>query len=114
MFYDPQEQKVIVSTNAKFLEEDYMMNNKPKSTTILEKLRGEGNESSVPLTEVNKSPVASTLRQGEPRRSGRVVHQPERFIGLGEVPEDLETDPCNYNEAIQDKDDTLWQKAMKT
>ena len=35
MFYDPQEQKVIVSTNARFLEEDYMMNNKPKSKTIL-------------------------------------------------------------------------------
>ena len=30
MFYDPQEQKVIVSTNARFLEEDYMMNNKAK------------------------------------------------------------------------------------
>ena len=29
------------------------------------------------------------------------------------VPEDPEMDPCNYNEAIQDKDDTLWQKAMK-
>ena len=23
-------------------------------------------------------------------------------------------DPCNYNEAIQDKDATLWQKAMNT
>ena len=28
-------------------------------------------------------------------------------------PEDPETSPCNYNEAIQDKDVTLWQKAMK-
>ena len=23
-------------------------------------------------------------------------------------------DPCNYNEAIQDKDATLWQRAMNT
>ena len=30
LFYDPHEQKVIVSTNAQFLEEDYMMHNKPK------------------------------------------------------------------------------------
>ena len=30
LFYDPQEQKVIVSTNAQFLEEDYMINNKPR------------------------------------------------------------------------------------
>ena len=91
-----------------------MMNNKPKSKTILEDLRGEDSESSVLLMEVDKSLVASTQRQGEPRRIGRVVHQPERFISLGEVPEDHEIDPCNYNEAIQDMDATLWQKAMKT
>ena len=30
IFYDPQEQKVLVSTNACFLEEDYMIENKPK------------------------------------------------------------------------------------
>ena len=89
------------------------MNNKPKSKTIIEELRGEGNECSVPLIEVNKLLVASTQRQGEPHRSGRVVHQPERFIGLKKVPEDPETNPCNYNEVIQDKDATLWQKAMK-
>ena len=114
IFYDPQEQKVIVSTNARFLEEDYMMNNKPKLKTIIEELRGEGSESSVPLTKVNRSSVASTQRQGEPRRSGRVVRQPERFIGLGEVLEDPEIDSYNYKEGIQDKDATLWQKAMKT
>ena len=66
------------------------------------------------MTEVNRSPVANTQRQGEPRRSGRVVRQPKHFIGLGEVLEDPEIDPCNYNEAIQDKDATLWQKVMKT
>ena len=77
-----------------------MMNNKPKSKTIIEELRGEGSESSVPLTEVNKSPAASTQRYGQPRRSGRIVHQPKYFIGLGEVSEVPETDPSNYNEAI--------------
>ena len=77
-----------------------MMNNKPKSKTIREELRGEGSESSVPLTKVNKSPVVSTQRQGEHRRSWRVVRQPEHFIDLGEVPEDPKIDPCNYNEAI--------------
>ena len=29
MFYDPKDQKVFVSTNARFLEEDYMIDNKP-------------------------------------------------------------------------------------
>ena len=49
-----------------------------------------------------------------PRRNGRVVSQPERFIGLGEIQVDPETDSCNYNEVVQDKDATLWQSAMKT
>ena len=30
------------------------------------------------------------------------------------VPEEPETDPCNYNKVIQDKDATLWQKTMNT
>ena len=100
--------------NARFLEEDYMLNNKPKSKTILDELTGEGSETPVTNTQVEPSHVASTQERGEPRRSGRVVRQPERFIGLGEIPGDLETNPYNYNEAIQDKDATLWKRAMKT
>ena len=91
-----------------------MIDNKPKSKIILVELRAEGNTNPVPETQVNLLRVVSTQDRGELRRSGRVVHQPEHFIGLGENLEDPETDPCNYNEAIQDKDATLWQKAMKT
>ena len=39
MFYDPKDQKVFVSTNARFLKEDYMTDNKPKSKVILEEMR---------------------------------------------------------------------------
>ena len=42
------------------------------------------------------------------------MRQAKRFIGLKEIPEEPETDPSNYNEAIQDKVAILWQKAMKT
>ena len=49
-----------------------------------------------------------------PRRSGRVVTQPECFIGLEEIPVNSKIDPNNYNEAVQDKEVTLWQSAMKT
>ena len=38
LFYSSSEKKVIVSTNAKFLEEDYVKNFKPKSKVILEEL----------------------------------------------------------------------------
>ena len=36
LFYDPKEQRVLVSTNARFLEQDYMLDNKPRSKVILD------------------------------------------------------------------------------
>lgn len=39
MFYSPTDQKVVISTNARFLEEDYVMDHKPISDFILEELR---------------------------------------------------------------------------
>ena len=116
LFYDPQDQRVLVSTNARFLEEDYMIDNKPRAKVMLDELRAEvseGSEVLVSVPQVREPRVVSTQDRGEPRRSGRVVKQPERFIGLGKISVDLETDPCNYNEAIQDKDATLWQRVMK-
>ncbi|XP_019239063.1 PREDICTED: uncharacterized protein LOC109219094 [Nicotiana attenuata] len=38
LFYCPKEKKVIVSTNAKFLEEDYLMNHVPRSKLVLQEL----------------------------------------------------------------------------
>ncbi|XP_070039395.1 uncharacterized protein [Nicotiana tomentosiformis] len=38
LFYCPKEKKVIVSTNTKFLEEDYLMNHVPRSKLVLQKL----------------------------------------------------------------------------
>ena len=38
IFYNSKEKKVIVSTHATFLEEDYMNNFKPKSKVVLEEL----------------------------------------------------------------------------
>ena len=90
-----------------------MIDNKPRAKTVLEELRGEGDNNPVMVTQVSPPLVASTQERGEPHRSGRVVRQPECFIGLREISDDPETDPYNYNEVIQDKDATLWQKTMK-
>ena len=87
-----------------------MIENKTRSKVILDELRAEtneGNEVLIPVTQVNPPLVVRTQEPREPRRSGRVVTQPEHFIGLGEVPKDPETDPNNYNEEVQDKDATL-------
>ena len=40
-FYDIREQKVFVSTNAIFLEDDYILNHKPKGRIDLREIRGE-------------------------------------------------------------------------
>ena len=34
LFYDPKKQRVIVSTNARFLEQDYMLDNKSRSKVV--------------------------------------------------------------------------------
>ena len=94
---------MLVSTNARFLEEDYMIDNKPRSKVILDELRVETNESNevpIPVTQVSTPLVIRTQEPRVPRCSGRVVTQPECFICLGEVPEDPEIDPSNYNKVV--------------
>ena len=39
LFCSPSDEKVFVSTNATFLEDDYMTNFKPRSKVVLEELR---------------------------------------------------------------------------
>ena len=41
LFYSPSDKKVFVSTNATFLEDDYMTNFKPRSKVVLEELRSD-------------------------------------------------------------------------
>ena len=96
LFYDPKEQRVLVSTNTRFLEHDYMLDNKPRSKIILDELRAElneGNEVPILETTVSSPLVARTQETRVSHRSGRVVTQPERFIGLGEIPVDPEPIP---------------------
>ena len=39
LFYSPQDKKLFVSSNATFLENDYMANFKPRSRVVLEELQ---------------------------------------------------------------------------
>jgi hypothetical protein len=38
LFYSPKEIKVFVTTNVRFLEEEYVNNNRPKSEVVLEEM----------------------------------------------------------------------------
>ncbi|TYK23767.1 gag/pol protein [Cucumis melo var. makuwa] len=57
-----------------------------------------------------------TPQQNEPRRSGSVVRQPDRYLGLSEaqiiIPDDGIEDPLTYKQAMNDVDCDQWIKAM--
>ena len=56
LFYSPLDKKVVVSTNATFLEDDYMTNFKPRSKVVLEELRSD---------HIRKSPSTTDERQSQ-------------------------------------------------
>ena len=63
LFSDPKEQRVLVSTNVRFLEENYMIDNKPRSKVVLDKLRAEtdeGNDVPILVTRVSLPLVVRT------------------------------------------------------
>ena len=74
LFYSSKDQKVLVSTNARFLEEDYVMNHKPRTTIVLEELRGDRlvQTSLIPIVQ-EETPQESVLDIPLPCRSGRIV-----------------------------------------
>ena len=122
-FYSPDDNKVFVSTNATFLEGDYMREFKPRSKMLLEELLT-GSTSTPSSTKVDKYIAPSTSdsqmlpSQNDlpPRHSGRVVRQPDRYLGIGELQvvasSDGIDDPLTYSSAMDDSDKEEWLKAM--
>ena len=87
MFYSPQDKKVFVSTNATFLENDYLANFKPRSRVVLEELQSDLIKPR-PVTvtgECNKETTNPIQDISAPRRSGRVSKQPIRYTEAGET-----------------------------
>ncbi|KAI9153855.1 hypothetical protein LWI28_017540 [Acer negundo] len=116
-FYSPSDLKVFVSTNAKFLEKDYMNDSVPRSRIVLNEISGD----TIPREVTQPNPIVSSDPTQDqqptiPRRSGRVRTQPYRYIGLGELVENLpdDDDPYTYKEAMEDVDSRHWQKAMQS
>ena len=50
VIYSPSDNKTFVSTNTRFLEDDFMKNAKPRSKLVLEELSGQG--SSISQSEI--------------------------------------------------------------
>ena len=115
---------MFVSTNAKFLEGDYVNNFNPRSKVVLVEIDEPVVEQ--PMDEVRDdvaildTPQDTTHEMTStqvPHCSGRIVWPPIRFIGLGEtyeaISEEAEFDPYTYEEAMNDIDAHHWVKAME-
>ena len=125
LFYSHKDNKVFVSKNAKFLENDYMNDYTPRSRVVLAEMNEPVNVQPIDETRddvtVLDTPHDTTQEMSStqmPRRSGRIVWPPIRFIGLGEtyeaISEEAESDPYTYEEAINDIDANHWIQAMKS
>ena len=125
LFYNHKDNKVFVTTNAKFLEDDYVNNFNPRTKVVLaeldepviEQLIDETRDDVVVLDTPQDSTHEMTSTQ-VPHRSGRIIRPPVRFIGLREtyeaISEEAESNPYIYEEAMKDIDAHHWVKAMKS
>ena len=125
LFYSRKDNKVFVSTHAKFLEDDYVNNFNPRSKVVLAELDEPVIEQPMDETRddvvVLDTPQDSTHEMSStqvPHRCGRIVWPPIRFISLGEtyeaILEEVESDPYTCEEAMNDIDAHHWVKAMKS
>ena len=123
VFYNPRDNKVFVSTNATFLDEDYMREFKPRSKVVLEELlAGSTSTPSTIVVDKNIAPLTFERQMNvyqndlQPRRNGRVVQQPDRYLGVGEAQvvasSDGADDLLTYRSAMDDSDKEEWLKAM--
>ncbi|TYK08875.1 gag/pol protein [Cucumis melo var. makuwa] len=87
LFFDPQENRVFISTNATFLEEDHMRDHKPRSKLVLNETTDE---------------------------STRVVDEvgPPSSVDETTTSDDGVEDPLSYKQTMNDVDKDQWVKAM--
>jgi len=115
-FYNPSEQKVFVSRNAIFLEEDYSLNESRAKVSLDEQIDN-------PMAELNENNEEQVIvptepnKIQEPRRSKRTIRPPVRLTLLNEIylmeSKEHDNDPFTYQEAMTDKDVENWKRAME-
>ena len=99
MFYNPKEKKVIVSTNAKFLETDFLTNHIPRSKLVLQELSKEKTNQS---TENNENQIQTPhVRVNIPLHynSGRDVNK-HKILQVQDLENSLHQGSGSNNEQI--------------
>ena len=93
-FYNPKDNKVFVSINARFQEDDHIRNHKSNNKVVLGELDtdeiGDSTKDQNDEIIVDQPVIKSETTQIEEhpislRHSGRVVRQPDRYVGIGDV-----------------------------
>ena len=124
-FYSPKDNKVFISTNARYLEDDHIRDHKSNNKVVLEELYtdeiGDLTKDQNDEIVVDQPVVRSETTQIEEHsislhRSGKVVRQPDCYMGIEDalvaISDDNKDNPLTLSDAMKDVDSKVWQQAM--
>ena len=115
VFYNTEEQKVIVSTHGVFLEKEFLSKEINSEIVDLDEIQETNTEA-----ETVGEPSSPIHENTQPiRRSSRESRAPERYYGFlvdGEKEDCVLDDdtPLSFQQALRSKDSALWLGAMKS
>jgi hypothetical protein len=121
-FYHAEEQKVFVALKAIFLEKEFLGKGTVASKVELNEVQQVENPtpSNQPIEEELIRSVPEPIVETPLRRSGRVTHHLDRYLGFlvrdGDPIEldENDEDPFTYIDAMQRSDSELWLEAIKS
>ncbi|KAJ9539037.1 hypothetical protein OSB04_031770 [Centaurea solstitialis] len=118
-FYNPEENKVFVARNGKFLEEKFLSLENTRKDVDLQVV---DEENTTPVVEPeiqhnNVEPQSKPIEEVQTqdlRRSSRVRQESDRYLGflVSQDSGDL-NEPTSYGEAVSGSESEQWQEAMK-
>ncbi|KAJ9544153.1 hypothetical protein OSB04_023860 [Centaurea solstitialis] len=118
-FYNPEENKVFVARNGKFLEEKFLSLENTRKDVDLQVVN---EENTAPIVEPeiqhsNVEPQSEPIEEVQTQdlcRSSRVRQEPDRYLGflVSQDSGDL-NEPTSYGEAVSGSKSEQWQEAMK-
>ncbi|KAJ9561413.1 hypothetical protein OSB04_006573 [Centaurea solstitialis] len=118
-FYNPEENKVFVARNGKFLEEKFLSSGNTRENVDLQVV---DEEDTRPIVEPEiqhenveaQSESIEEVQTQDLRRSNRVRQEPDRYLGflVSQDGGDL-NESTSYGEAVSGSQSEQWQEAMK-
>ncbi|KAJ9567534.1 hypothetical protein OSB04_003500, partial [Centaurea solstitialis] len=118
-FYNPEENKVFVARNGKFLEEKFLSSGNTREDVDLQVVDEENTRPIVEpeIQHENVEPQSEPIEEVQTqdlRRSSRIRQELDRYLGflVSQDGGDL-NEPTSYGEAVSGSESEQWQEAMK-